>query len=158
MPKSTTRSRFSLGNPRFLALEAFAQTGGMERHLSWFASFDENIDEDEGHRVVIATLHAAEDEASVTITIAGSFYWASGAAEPKTREKLAKAIRESFALETMYDLARVQAHALLAAAQLSMDIPMVPPAAEVREFSERSEDSEDANEQPSSDVGEADSA
>jgi hypothetical protein len=136
VPKADARARFSLSNPRVLALEAFAGTGDFDRHLTWFASFDETGEEDGSH-VVIATLHAAEDDASATITIAGSFFWGSGSAEPKSRKKLAQVISESYALETMYDMARTQVHALLAIAQLKMDLPLVPPAAEIREFSDR---------------------
>ncbi|MEV8183379.1 hypothetical protein [Specibacter sp. NPDC078692] len=136
MPKTDARARFSLSGPRFLALEAFAGTGNLDRHLTWFASFDEAGEED-GSRVVVATLHAAEDDASATVTIAGSLFWGGGAAEPKTRKKLAQVIRESYALATMYDMARTQVQALLAIAQLEMDLPLEPPLAEVHEFSER---------------------
>lgn len=135
MPKADARARFSLSNPRVLALEAFAGTGGLDRHLEWFASFDE-AGEDDGSHVVIATLHAAEDDASATVTIAGSFFWGGGA-EPKTRDKLAQVISQSYALETLYDMARTQVNALLAIAQLKMELPLVPPTAEIREFSER---------------------
>jgi hypothetical protein len=150
VPKADARARFSLSNPRVLALEAFAGTGDLERHLTWFASFDDAGEEDGSH-VVIATLHAAEDDASATITIAGSFFWGGGSAEPKTRKKLAQVISESYALETMYDMARTQVNALLAIAQLTMDLPLVPPAAEVREFSERPDSAHP--DEPSTDFG-----
>lgn len=139
MTKVDTRARFSLANPRILAMETFVISAEEDAHTTWHAAFDENRDED-GIRIVLATLHTASDDASVTITIAGSLIWGSASAEPQTREKLAKAIAESYALETLYDIARVQAHTLAAMAQATIDLPFSSPEALVQEFSERSEE------------------
>jgi hypothetical protein len=120
-------------------MEAFVISADEDAHTTWQASFDENRDED-GIRIVIATLHTGSDDAAVTITIAGSFYWGNSSGEPQTRAKLAKAIAESYALETLYDIARVQANALASLAQATIDLPLTSPKALVQEFSERPEE------------------
>lgn len=135
MPKPDVQARFSLASPRFLALDAYVQPTEAEPHTSWYASFGENLDEDNA-RVVIATLHATGDDFAVNITIAGSFFWGSSAGEPKTRAGLAKAISESYALETLYDMARTQAGALAGVVLANIDLPVKSPDALVREFSE----------------------
>lgn len=87
MPKPDSRATFALGEPRFFSIEAYAQTKDHEPHVTWFASYEEAIT-DGGYRTVVATLHAATEDASTTVTLGGHFYWASGSAQPKTRERL----------------------------------------------------------------------
>lgn len=87
MPKPDSRATFALGEPRFFSIEAYAQTKDHEPHVTWFASYEEAIT-DGGYRTVVATLHAATEDASTTVTLGGDFYWASGSAQPKTRERL----------------------------------------------------------------------
>jgi len=119
-----------------MALDAFAHTTeDEEANVSWFASFEESLDGKP--RTILATLHAEGQESSITVTIAGSFYWASGAHQPETREALAENIANSYALASLYDIARSHARALAGIVQLrDLDIPLLPPQAQVRPFTD----------------------
>ena len=133
MTKADHRAVFSLTGPRFLSVEAFALTKDSEPHITWDVSCDEK-QSPEGGRTVIATLHSASSDASTTLTVAGEFFWAGNSAQPKTLVRLKTLIAESFALETMYDIARQQAVSMLALLELTIDLPHKSPIAEVDVF------------------------
>lgn len=135
---STFNKAFILADPRVLGMEAHSDHAN-EPHLTWSCSYStpEHDDDDDDFRVVIATLHGANEEASFTITM-GSIFIESGVVE--VNGDYAKQLEKSAALESLYDLCRLQARTALGmlALETIFEMPSKAPEAEITELGQES--------------------
>lgn len=133
--KSPFNHAFILSDPRVLGMEVHAAQVS-DTHLTWSCSYSsEDLDEDDNFRVVIATLHGANDEASFSVTM-GSIFVDSGIAE--VAEDYAAYLARSEALEALYDLCRLQARTALGMLDLEkmFEMPAKAPEPEISQMGE----------------------
>jgi hypothetical protein len=131
--KSPFNHAFILSDPRVLGMEVHAAQVS-DAHLSWSCSYSsEELDDDDDFRVVIATLHGANDEATFTVTM-GSIFVDSGLVE--VENDYAEYLAKSEALETLYDLCRLQARAALGMLELErlFEMPTKAPQPKIAEM------------------------
>lgn len=125
---------FILVDPKVLSIEAHAERE-MEDHLQWHCSYSREDVISEA-RVVIGTLHGATKEAGFTVTM-GSLFIETGTTDTSSDYQFA--VRESEALETLYDLCRQQAAIVVGMLGLNekFDVPWKAPDPEISVLEER---------------------
>ncbi|PTT69106.1 hypothetical protein [Arthrobacter sp. HMWF013] len=137
--KSPFNHAFILSDPRVLGLEVHTAEVS-DAHLTWSCSYSgEDLDEDDDFRVVIATLHGANDEATFTVTM-GSIFVDSGLVE--VEHDYAEYLAKSEALESLYDLCRLQARTALGMLELEkmFEMPMKAPQPKITEMGDEDQD------------------
>jgi len=133
---------FILSDPRVLGMEVHAAHVS-DAHLTWSCSYSTpDLEEDHDFRVVIATLHGANDEATFTVTM-GSIFVETGLADAGS--DYAGYLAESEALEALYDLCRLQARTTLGMLDLEkiFQMPSKAPNAKVSMMGEEDIDDHD---------------
>jgi hypothetical protein len=131
--KSPFNHAFILSDPRVLGMEVHAAQVS-DAHLTWSCSYSgEDLDEGDDFRVVIATLHGANEEATFSVTM-GSIFVDSGLVE--VENDYAEYLAKSEALETLYDLCRLQARTALGMLDLEkmFDMPAKAPEPKITEM------------------------
>ncbi|GGJ21570.1 hypothetical protein [Paenarthrobacter histidinolovorans] len=141
---------FILADPRVLGVEAHSDHA-TDPHLTWSCSYstpEMDEDGDNDFRVVIATLHGANEEASFTITM-GSIFIDSGVHD--VNADYAQQLEKSEALESLYDLCRLQARTALG--MLSMEgifeMPSKAPEVEITELGKSEQEPAETDESES---------
>lgn len=116
---------FTFLDPQVLSTSANGHETEESYHATWSVSYDEVAESN--WRVVIATLHAGDEEGQVTVTIGGTFTSALPAVQDLRGEELELELRHSYALSSLYEVARTHARIALASADLNLDLPIDPP-------------------------------
>jgi len=108
------------------------QGDGTEEHVTWRVGYaPETVLTDEGSwvRIVIGTLHAGGEGGWAEVD-AGAFL-VSQEEHPETDSDFEDLIRESMAVEALYDFARSHLRTFLATISVSVDLPWGSPEPEL---------------------------
>lgn len=121
---------YSLADPRVFDVEVSAYSSHETYYDAWRVSYAPS--EEEGKRVVVGTFRAGDSTVDLAVTVAGIFYSATRRIERLEGEELEASLRDSIALETLYDVARMHARTLLGMVKEDLPIPLNSPEATIR--------------------------
>lgn len=124
--------RFTLSDIKLFDVNAERRSSTEEYHNGWQATFEE--EPSNRARLVIATFHAGDEDAEMTVTAGALFVAASRSALTARGQDLADMIRHSLALETLYDVIRMHLRTLTGMLEIDLEVPYKSPSAEVRAF------------------------
>lgn len=113
---------------RLLDVEVFevhAQRRGTDPHLDWSVGLAPEAEPDLDARVVFGTLHVHSEQGGGEALVAAILAYPSGS-DPSTDE-LESLLVGSEAVGSLYDAARLALRAACAIADLSVEVPRVPP-------------------------------
>jgi hypothetical protein len=125
-----TQHQFFVKNLQVLAVHAEVDSAD-EPHITWVVSVEPVVGES-GTHVVIGTLHCVFERTRAEISVGGQFTPIQP--KPISTDLLPDLIRDSSALETLYDFARSSLAGLASAVGTTTDMPMKSPLAEVELF------------------------
>jgi len=120
--------------------EAKATQTGAKRHVRWFVGYAPEPQEGTSSRVVFAAIHAFNESGGAEVSCASLISHPSDF-DP-TNEEFEQALRDSEALETLYDFLQPHVRSLLAMVNCGAKVPSKAPKPKFSRLKRASEDSE----------------
>lgn len=118
------RHAFGLERPQVLSVEGNSAGGEpAEEHAYWIASFGVDNDDAGVSYIVIATLHIADEYGNATVTIGGTFRPLLEIDDSDV-ESLIVLVKNSAALQLLFDFAASSMNSVCSLANISLDVPL----------------------------------